>query len=288
MMKLTTLICPDSDCGAENERNADICRGCGSALGFVNVNLLSDPYFQEGLEERYRSVTANLPGAEVAWLEEVVTGQGRAVINMPGRLLYLLVNENKDYISYQRGVEQGKLAKKSFAEDRIRCIVESAFYGFDGRNFVYAALSLDDNGVATYGDVSVVLKTKNIEKRTTVFEKDTLVLFGELVSGGWKADELIPSGHCGTWYERAKMVAIKHGSQMDANHRIADLAALILRSDGNGTNDEFIELHIFNTVNPVNFERVVFQNKSLKSFDRVQFKILKTKLSDLSIEVVER
>ncbi len=69
MMKLTTLICPDSDCGAENERNADICRGCGSALGFVNVNLLSDPYFQEGLEERYRSVTANLPGAEVAWVE---------------------------------------------------------------------------------------------------------------------------------------------------------------------------------------------------------------------------
>lgn len=288
MMKLSTLICPNPECQAENERNADICRECGGSLGFVNVNLLSDPYFQNGLDERYNAVTAKSVAAETQRFEAIVVSEGKAIINMPSELLYLLVNENEDYLSYQRGVEQGKLLKKAFLNDRIRCMVESAFYGFDGRNIVYAALALDGNGVSSYGDASVVLRTKNIEKRATVFEKDTLVLFDELTEQGWKVKEIIPAGHCGTWYERAKIAAIKHGTQIESSHQTADFAALILKSNGERTNDEFIELHIFNRVNPANFEKVTFQKMPVKTYDQLQFKILKSKLSDLRVEVVEK
>ncbi len=288
MMKLSTLICPNQECQAENERNADICRECGGSLGFVNVNLLSDPYFQRGLDERYSAIMANLRVAEVKRFEAVIVSEGKAVINMPSELLYLLVNENEDYISYQRGVEQGKLLKKAFLNDRIRCMVESAFYGFDGRNIVYAALALDDNGVSSYGDTSVVLRTKNIERRATVFEKDTLVLFDELVGKGWKVNEIIPAGHCSTWNERDKIAAIKHGTQIESNHQTAGFAALILKSSSDGTNDEFIELHIFNKVNPINFEKVTFQKNPVKTYDQLQFKILKSKLSNLNVEVTEK
>ncbi len=287
MMKLSKLICPDPDCQAENERNADICRECGHSLGFVNVNLLSDPYFQTGLAERYKVVMAGVQVAEVQRFEAVIDQEGKAVINMSSELLYLMVNENENYLSYQRGVEQGKIIKRTFQHDRFQCIVESAFYGFDGRNLVYAALSLDDNGVSSYGNVSVVLKTRNIEKRSTFFERDTFLLFDDLVEKGWKVKEIIPAGHCGTWNERDKIAAIKHGAEIQEGHQTADFVAIIMKNGDEKTCDEFIELHIFNTVTPKNFEKITFQKKLTRSFDRLQFKILKSKLSNLQVEVIE-
>lgn len=288
MMKLTTLICPQLDCEAENERNAPVCESCGNSLGFVNVNILSDPYFQEGLERRYNAAKAPLVDSEVRRFEEVIVREGKAVINMDYWLVQELVNKNKNYISYQRGVEQGKLKKKEFEKDRFRCTAEAAFYGIDGRSIVYAALALDDVGVASYGDVSVVLRTKRIENRTTFFEKDTLVLFSELIRKGWLVDEIIPSGHCGTWDERSKMAVIKHGAEVEPSHQNTDLAALILKSDGSGTNDEFIELHIFNKVNPAAFEKVVFYKKPTRAYDQLQLKIFKSKLTSLDIEAIEK
>lgn len=288
MMKLTPLICPKPDCEAENERNASVCESCGNSLGFVNVNILSDPYFQEGLEKRYDTTKATLSDSEVQRFEEVIVREGKAVINMNYGLVQEIVNKNKAYISYQRGVEKGFVSKKEFAKDRFRCAAEAAFYGIDGRNIVYAALALDDVGVASYGDVSVVLRTKRIESRTTFFEKDTLVLFSELVRKGWFVDEIIPSGHCGTWNERSKMAVIKHGAEVEPSHQIADLAALILKSDGSGTNDAFIELHIFNAVKPAAFEKVVFYKKPTRTYDQLQFKLFKSKLASLDIEAVEK
>ncbi len=288
MMKLTPLICPKPDCEAENERNASACESCGNSLGFVNVNILSDPYFQEGLEKRYNTTKAALSDSEVQRFEEIIVGEGKAVINMDYGLVQELVNKNKAYISYQRGVEQGKLKKKEFEKDRFRCMAEANFYGIDGRNIVYAALALDDVGVASYGDLSVVLRTKRIENRTTFFEKDTLYFFRELTRKGWLVEEMIPAGYCGTWNERSKIAVIKHGAQVEPSHQIADLAALILKSNGDGTNDEFIELHIFNAVKPAAFEKVVFYKKSVKTYNQIQFKIFKSELAGLNIEAVEK
>ena len=80
MMKLSTLICPD--CRAQNERNADVCKDFGTSLGFVNVNLLSDPYFQERLVDRYNAVMAKVMIAEVQRFEAILGSEGKAVINM--------------------------------------------------------------------------------------------------------------------------------------------------------------------------------------------------------------
>ena len=256
-------------------------------MGFVNVNLLSDPYFQEGLRDRYNTAMVNIQRAEVRRFEAIIADEGKAVINMSFEVLRLLVNENEDYLSYQRGVEQGKISKRSFQHDRFQCVVESAFYGFDGRNLVYAALSLDDNGVSAYGDVSVVLRTKNIERRSTFFERDTFLLFDDLVEKGWKLQEIIPAGHCGTWQERNKIAAIKHGDQIETSHQTADFAAMILKNGDERTNDEFIELHIFNKVGLTNFEKITFQKKLTRPFDRSQFKILQSKLSRLQVELIE-
>ncbi|MEO6758277.1 MAG: hypothetical protein ABIO24_02405 [Saprospiraceae bacterium] len=256
-------------------------------MGFINVNLLSDPYFQDGLNARYEAIINLAQNPEIQRFEAIINQEGKAVINMSNEVLRLMVIENADYLSYQRGVEQGKIIKRDFQHDRFQCMVESAFYGFDGRNIVYAALSLDDNGVNYYGDLSVVLKTKSIEKRTTFFERDTFLVYKELTAMGWRLDEDLPAGYCGTWPERHKTAVIKHGAAIQASQEIADFAALILKNGDDRTNDEFIELHIFNTIVPNNFEKVTFQKKLVRSFDQLQFEILKSKLTDLQVEVIE-
>lgn len=288
-MKLSNLKCTVPRCQAENLRNAAICKKCGSSLGFVTVNLLSDPYFQEGLDARYEALSAGFEAIgnadHVKRFENSVWTEGKAVINMDSRLLFNIVNENEDYLSYQRAVEQGKRAKADFENDQNRCVVESAFYGYDGRNIVYAALALDEKGLESYGNVSVVLRTEDIEARTTVFETNTYFLFDELVAKGWRVRELMPAGYCGTWNDRAKIAAIKHGAQIGENQGVADFAALILRSDGDRKNDVLLELHIFNQVSPYQFEKVNMELKTASKFKRVESKLLKLKLADLGATV---
>ncbi|MCC7505685.1 MAG: hypothetical protein IT259_10305 [Saprospiraceae bacterium] len=287
-MNLSSLNCPV--CDTANQRNADQCISCGSSLGFVNVNLFSDAYFQDGLTQRYQVESAACAakglGSVVLQFETMLADNGRALINMSSDLLFKLVNENQAYLPYQTAVEQGKRDKSAFANDRDRCLVESAFYGIDGGKLVYAALSLDEKGLTTYGDVVVLLRTPTIEKRTTVFETNTYFLFDRLVDAGWRVRKTIPAGHAGTWNERAKVAVIKHGIQVEPHFQHDEFAALILKSGVDRTDDEFIELHIMNMVTTANFEKIVFQKKPSSRYNALQAKIFtaKTKAHGIAVE----
>ncbi len=289
-MELTKITC--NSCGAVNNRNAIVCVACGESLGPVNVNLLSDEYFQDGLKLSYSNVQAAVTAAgKSGWVqdfEEEVNMNSKAVINMDGRFLHKLMTENEDYLPYQRAVEQSKRFVADFENDLKRCVVETAFYGFTGRNLVYAALSLNENGLRSYGDVSVVLKTAMIERRTTVFEKNSYPLFDELTDAGWKAGTTMPTGHCGTWNERSIVSVVKHGREIAGKKNAPDFAGLILRSDKKKSNDEFIELHIFNKVTNVVFEKVVFHEKLRKHFDKDKIKIFLLNLKAKNIKIIRK
>jgi len=161
-MNLSPLLCPN--CGELNQRNANICEYCSHSMGFVNVNIYSDAYFRDGLDDRYQSevVAATTIGEldELTAFEQAINNQGLAIINMDIDLLHILVNDKQDYLPYRTAVEQGKRGKATFLNDKDRCVVETAFYGIDGGKIVYAALSLDDNGLLNYGKTTVILKLK--------------------------------------------------------------------------------------------------------------------------------
>jgi hypothetical protein len=287
-MELTNLTC--KDCQTPNLRHARTCRACGESLGAVNVNIVSDIYFQEGLKKRYAAVLKEVSKrdklAEVQRLEEAVEQKGQAVINMPLEILFKVVNESDAYLSYQRGVEQGKIYARAFNEEIFQCVIEGVLYGVSGKDVVYAALSLDDNGVSFYGDVSVVLKTQQIARRTTVFEKDTFPLYNELIESGWKPNKIIPSGHCGTWRERAVVVLIKHSIAVAEMKSLPDFARLILKSDDKDYDDDFIELHIWGNITKLNLEKVTLHKKaSINRYDTLQFRILQNNLQKQSTTI---
>ncbi len=287
-MELTKLPC--WHCGAENRRNEVYCPKCRFPLGPLNVNLLSDPYFGAGLDRRYadvqETVAQNGKLAAVEAFEAEIVAAAQAVINMDARLLFHLVNESDVYLSYQQGVEQNKRRVLEFEDDVQRCVVETSFYaGYTGRNVVYAAMSLDDDGVRSYGDVSVVLRTDDIEQVTTVFEKDTIVLFNELTDAGWRAGTIMPAGYCGVWSNRGVLAVVKHGAQVAQAKKTPKTATLVLHSDGKKQNDEYIELHIFNGVTPLNFAKVKFHKKLGNEFDEVQINLLKHILKGQNTEI---
>ncbi|MEZ4966623.1 MAG: hypothetical protein R2791_15380 [Saprospiraceae bacterium] len=286
-MELSKIPC--RFCHVINLRNAEICKACGESLGPVNVNILSDPYFKEGLLDRLKGVMSEIQRngkqTEADDFEVEIASEGQAVINMDMKFLFKLVNENEEYLSYQRAVEQHKRTIMSFQNDLRRCVVETSFYGFTGKNLVYAALSVDNNGVRSYGDVSVALITAQISQRTTVFEKNTYPLYDELTGSGWRAGTIMPSGYSGVWEDKAVVALIKHGLQIATAKNKLNIAQVILHSDGKRHHDEFIELHIYNRVTSHTFAKVTFHKRPRSLFDNEQLQVFLDVLENQDVEL---
>lgn len=287
---LSLMPCPV--CGEPNERNADVCKQEGHSMGNVNVNLYSDPYFREGLEERYSEAisAADSVGESDGLMafEQTICDEGQAIINIDLESLCDLINQKQDYLPYRMAVEQGKRGKKLFLHDRDRCLVEDSFYGIDGGKIVYAALALDDNGLMSYGKQTIVLKTKNIAQRTTIFERDTYFLFDDFVAWGWKVRGWIPIGHSGIWEDRGRLAVCKHGAELTASHPKSDFAALILQPGTAYVGDEFLELHIFNKVNPVVFNRIILRENPKTAYQQLQLDIMKDEAAKIGIKIAEQ
>lgn len=285
---LTKIECPD--CKSKNDRNRKNCKGCGVSLGFPNVNILSDPYFQEELTKNYDQIVKDcncnaITPDIIKEFEQIIINDSNAVLNINSKLLFQLVNYKEDYLPYQRAVREGKREIAEFENDRKRCFIESAFYGIIGGELNYAALSLDDNGLLSYGNISVILHCHLIKNRTTVFIKNTFKLFDELVANGWKISEPIPSGYSGTWNERGAIATIKHGKDLSAIKKV-DYVKLILKSTSDKDKDEFIELHIFNPITLDTFKRVKVHSTPKNKFEENQLLLVEEILKKMNIEFI--
>lgn len=261
-------------------------------MGYLNVNIYADPFYTDALEQRYELAVAEAATADkasqAAALTMAVEQSGQAIINMDFHTVCRMINDKEDYLPYQLAIEAGKGERMSFLLDKDRCVVEAAFYGSAGRQIVYAALALDDEGLTAYGKQTAVLKTPRIAQRTTVFERDTYFLYDDFYAMGWnpKGPEL-PAGHSATWSGRGQLALCKHVAEMPDDMSEASWAKLLLQPATAGRGDEFIELHIFNKVSPVVLERVVVREVPQKPFHQIQWDILKTEAAQMGIHIAE-
>ena len=291
MVELSKLEC--ANCGHQNERNRGKCDRCNDPIGYgyPNVNIYSDPYFAEELEKRYEEALAlcQSEGKEsiIAQFEQQLKENSKAVINMDNRLLFELVNNNEHYLPYRRAVEQSKRLIANVFNDPKRIVIDSCFYGLHGGDIVFAALSLDDDGLASYGDVSVVLSVPLVKKRISVFEKNSFVLYDELTrEKGWEpVDFPPPTGHFGIWESRHQLAVAKCHTQLDGNEKDEDFCPILLHSTNDQSKDEFIELHIFDKITYFNFQKVKFQAKLTDKQSLIALSIAKEKLEEAGIEI---
>jgi hypothetical protein len=287
-MDLSPIACPR--CQEDNLRNADNCKRCGESIGFVNVNLYSDRYFLNEIDNRFLNVMS-ISGdkrSELTSFEELINVNGKALINLNFKMLCLLILEKEDYLPYRMAVEKGKRVKASFLNDKDRCVVEASFYGIDGGKIVYAVLSLDDNGLTNYGKTTIILKTKTIEHRTSVFERNTYHLFDELKKNGWNIRGPIPPGHSCTWEYRGKLAVCKHGMEIVSGNSAPNFEKLLVKSGTDRGEDEFIELHIFNSLNYLAVEQITIHKQVDSEFDLLQMEILQEESKKIGISLIKK
>lgn len=288
MLKLKKIRC--EECGHLNERNRSKCDRCDEKIGYgySNVNIYADDYFKDALKDRYNaiillSIKENRKEVTTQF-EDAVNSLSRPVINMDNSLLFNMVNEDADYLPYRRAVEDNKRIIASIRNDYKRTSIDNAFYGSVGADILFAALSLDDNGLSSYGDTSIVLNTALIKKRISVFEKNSFLLYDELTKDkNWNPIEFPPPpGSFAIWENRQQLAVTKCYSLLNQED---NFCVNLLQNGTNKSDDEFIELHILGKISYFQFLKVKFQKQPTSKSWSKDFAIAKEKLKVKDVEI---
>jgi len=286
MMKLSKIKCSG---GHENERNRTRCVRCNADLGYPNVNVYSDDYFKDGLLDRYNQVVLDANATKKEWIaafEQALNTNAKVLINMDKHLLFEIVNNNEPYLAYRRAVEDNKRVIAAINNDFKRTVIDASFYGSHGRDIVFATLSLDDDGLSSYGDVSITLNNDLVNDRISVFEKNSFSLYDDLTkNAGWNpANFPPPSGHFGIWETQGQLAVVKCHAAL----KTGDYAKILLKSAENRSKDEFIELHLYGSVTYFAFSKIKLQSQLTNKKDRKNWAILQERLEEEQIAVVTK
>lgn len=253
-MKVT---CPDSDCAAENHAYLDRCVECGADLGFPNVRTAETDVERAALDKRHRVATEDARKRGVAdqliRLEERLN-DSHAVINIDRRtLLNLLTSPKTLYANYHALIAAGVRLPSAPEDDQQRRAVDGRLFGQYADKISFAALSLGGRGLVSYGDHTMVLKETSVRRRASVLEHNSF----DLMELPYFMRDGCPVGKRAGWAGRGKLAATKLAPRIEPDTDEADFPDMLLRSDGDRANDEFMEVHIFGAFSMASVEKVI-------------------------------
>lgn len=265
-----------SSCYTPNDINEKVCSICGTTYpSSINVRRASLENEKLALDKRYVDsknylFNTNLVKEGIDF-ESLVKKEGKAVINTQFDFLWELLIRNKfEYKSYRRQLIDGERLKKAvFENDNNRSLADSALFGSEN-DIIYAALSIDEEGVISYGDITLILKNSNIEKRTSALEKNSFFFLDEITKLGWVWNSPLPAGHMAVWADIFKLSLAKLHLLLYSGISLKDMARLILKSDGDRKNDEIIELYIYGKIIALNIEKIRIPNTLIAGFQKKQ------------------
>jgi hypothetical protein len=243
----------DCPCGHKNNIIENVCSACGRSLpGPINVRRASLPVEIEALDKRYADarqfLSANDMQTEGDYFGQLVTNQGRAIINTNFNFVWDWLVRNKfSYQSYRRQVMNGSRMRAKFENDVTRSIADSILFG-SAIDVIYGALTVNDEGMNSYGDISIVLKTSSIETRTSSLEVNSYHFIDDISAQGWIWKNPVPAGYMAIWPDNYKIAVAKVHKSLKKGLKDNDLAKLVLNSSGNRDTDHFIELYIYGKI----------------------------------------
>lgn len=277
--------CPDPLCGNINDVSENACGFCGTTfLHQVNVRRALIPAETEALEKRYKSALSELAARslddEVDLLEATVTDDGQAVLNLGFNFLWdWLMHPGNAYQSYRRTVAADLRKRATFANDLRRSTVESLLFG-SHVDIIYAALTVDQRSVPSYGPVTVILRNSTIENRTSMLERNSYFFVDDAIKNGWTFAKPLPAGSMAQWADRHKLAVAKLKDRLNKDISKAEIADAILSSDGDRAVDEFIELYIYGNIIGNGVEKIKIPVSLIAAFDakaQAQLNELKSK-----------
>jgi len=171
-----------------------------------------------------------------------------AVINVDLGFLYAFITNDKAlYSTYTLQVRGNVRIPAEPKDDRHRMGIEGMLFGSYGEKIRYAALSLDGRGVVSYGPYAMQLSDVAIAERATLLEENS---YDFVETYAMRPGDPIPPGYRSTWQDRHKLAVAKIAERIFETTLPDDHPALLLSSEGNYEDDDFIEVHIYGPFNP--------------------------------------
>ena len=223
------------------------CRACDWPASLRAPNVQIAKAEQRALYRRYEQARdrAEARGcAELFSKLEQVAARSKAVVTVGSHFAYHFLNSEKEvYSPYGLLVGAMVRAPYSLQADRQRRVVESWLFGQYADQIVYASLSSDGTGLASYGLVHMTLDERTIAHRASVLEENSVTFARRYLPGSPP-----PKGYRSTWSDRGRLAAAKLEPKLVSEIEERDLPTLLLNS-GERYNDEFLEVHIYGSFN---------------------------------------
>ena len=168
--------------------------------------------------------------------------------------------------------------------DRTRPIVDQMLFPYYSDEITFAALTLNNAGLTSYGPYVIILKTEMIHHRATVFEENPLVFVQrhQLI-----VSDDIPPGYRACWEQRSELAMSKLYSKINTGSCASDYPLILMNPGKNTAEDEFVEVHIYGPIHPKAFERVIGPTPGTRE-DKVLLRSIETKLKmiDVPLEII--
>ncbi len=251
MINYPDIPCPRQDfpCDGIIPVNLDHCPTCHLQVQAPNVRMAEHPDEKSALQLRFSNAQTHSQrnGTKHEW-QQLLTclQQTQAVINLDiSTLDKLLSSSNVLYASYQQQVQAGTRTPAAFEHDANRIAVESRLYGSFSNRIIYAALSPDGNGLWSYGEITITLKTASIAHRASILEENSYDFMRKHRIPVIDPD--FPLGYRSNWADRHLLGSAKLAKELQPGMTSHELNALVIHSSGDRSLDKFLEIHIFST-----------------------------------------
>jgi hypothetical protein len=280
------MKCPK--CGAEVRDSERHCPVCTHDCGYPNVRAAERPEEIRALEERLRQAEAAAAarGCEtvLAQFRSAVTSS-EAVLNRPLSVVQNLISsDNELYTTFYQLVGMGARRPEETQVELQRLLADDVLFPHYRDQIRFAALSLNGQGVARFGDCAMVLREGPIRDRSTVFEKNSLYFCIERGIGLRRP--YVPYGFRATWDHRDQLAAAKLESSLESGMSGASFASVVVKSGSAPDSDDFIEVHIYGPLGRRNIARLVVR-KPRQRADKAIYRQIRVALQSIGATIEE-
>jgi hypothetical protein len=212
---------------------------------------------------------------------ELLEKQSGVVISMPARVARDIFCDPRDiYANYETLVGDNIRKASGSNSDQHRCAVAGRLFGSYASDIIYGTLSLNEEGLPTYGDVHCRLRSITISKRTSFLETNSyrFVEDHQVSFGG-----SLPLGYMACWNHRHKLVLAKLANSLSVGQSESDWQALLIQSDSKERrNDNYVEAHIYEGFDRNAIESMIpSSGKKMRKEDRLDLRIALSKFKSL-------
>ncbi len=274
------------NCGEKVPDNRRECPACGADNGFPNVRLATLAVEVDALQARYSdaqiSAKARRITRELSAFEEAVKSS-KAVISRPlADIQTLAQGDEFSYASFAKQVKAGTRSPADNVFDRTRLQFENALFPNFSEDILFGSLSLEERGMSGYGGYDIVLKDQMISQRATVFEENPYNFATKHHIG---MADVFPPGYRATFNNRQILAVSKLHSAIDKGLGITEFADVLQKDKGGTGNSDFIEVHIYGTINRKTIEKIV-ASEPITRDDKLLWKAWAKKLRAAGVEAI--